>query len=142
MAQSEPNGLFAMVELNYQGVFTRNLLSYTGGVKTLFNDVDFSSMTYSECVTFFERFMHEDCKKLNCCEPGISLMEGLNPISDDVEYDAFIFYAYRIYGKILVYVDCIRVGVDGWFDDEDNDDDGRESCIDGENGYFISTRSY
>ncbi|CAI9265896.1 unnamed protein product [Lactuca saligna] len=97
MAQSEPNGLFAMVELNYQGVFNRNPFSYTGGVKTIFNDVDFSSMTYSEFVTFCERFMHEE------------------------------------YGVISVYVDHIGVGVDGWHDDEDNDDDEHESCIDGEN---------
>ena len=80
MAQSEPNGLFAMVELNYQGVFNRNPFSYTGGVKTIFNDVDFSSMTYSEFVTFCERFMHEECKKFYYCEPGNSLMEELNPI--------------------------------------------------------------
>ncbi|CAI9285045.1 unnamed protein product [Lactuca saligna] len=97
MAQSEPNRLFAMVELNYQGVFIRNPFSYTGGVKTIFNDVDFSSMTYSEFVTFCERFMHEE------------------------------------YGVISVYVDHIGVGVDGWHDDEDNDDDEHESCIDGEN---------
>lgn len=32
MAQSDPNGLFAMVELNYQGIFTHNRFSYTGGV--------------------------------------------------------------------------------------------------------------
>ncbi|CAH1438130.1 unnamed protein product [Lactuca virosa] len=67
MTQSEPNGLFAMVELNYQWVFTRNPFFYIGD------------------------------------------------------------------GIIYVYVDHIGVGVDGWFDDEDNDDDGCESCIDGEN---------
>ncbi|CAH1436383.1 unnamed protein product [Lactuca virosa] len=60
-------------------------------------------------------------------------MEGLNPISDDVEYAAFIFDAYGTNGIISVYVDHIGVGVDGWFDDEDNDDDACESCIDGEN---------
>nr|KAJ0213759.1 hypothetical protein LSAT_V11C400190290 [Lactuca sativa] len=133
MAQSEPNGLFAMVELNYQGVFNRNPFSYTGGVKTIFNDVDFSSMTYSEFVTFCERFMHEECKKFYNCEPDMSFMEGLNPISDDVEYSAFIFDAYGTDGVISVYVDHIGVGVDGWHDDEDNDDDEHESCIDGEN---------
>ncbi|CAH1441075.1 unnamed protein product [Lactuca virosa] len=124
MAQSKPNGLFAMVELNYQGEFTRNHFSYTGGVKTMVNDVDFSFMTYSECVTFFEHFMHEDCKTLYYGEPGISLMQG---------HAAFIFDAYGTDGIIYVYVDHIGVGVDGWFDDEDNDDDGRDSCIDGEN---------
>ncbi|CAI9269290.1 unnamed protein product [Lactuca saligna] len=60
-------------------------------------------------------------------------MEGLNPISDDVEYVAFIFYANGTYGVISVYVDHIGVGVDGWFDDEDNNDDEHESCNDGEN---------
>ncbi|CAH1426938.1 unnamed protein product [Lactuca virosa] len=133
MAQSEPNGVFAMVKLNYQGVFNRNHFSYTGGVKTMFTDVDFSSMTYSEFVTFCERFMHEECKKFYYCEPGNSLMEGLNPISEDVEYVAFIFDAYGTDGVISVYVDHIGVGVDGWLDDEDNDDDEHESCIDGEN---------
>ncbi|CAI9264611.1 unnamed protein product [Lactuca saligna] len=133
MAQSEPNGLFAMVELNYQGVFNRNPFSYTSGVKTIFNDVEFSSMTYSEFVTFCERFMHEECKKFYYCEPDMSFMEGLNPISDDVEYSAFIFDAYGTNGVISVYVDHIGVGVDGWHDDEDNDDDEHESCIDGEN---------
>ncbi|CAI9299761.1 unnamed protein product [Lactuca saligna] len=133
MTQSEPNGLFAMVELNYQGVFNQNPFSYTGGVKTIFNDVDFSSLTYSEFVTFCERFMHEECKKFYYCEPDMSLMEGLNPILDDVEYSAFIFDAYGTDGVISVYVDHIGVGVDGWHDDEDNDDDEHESCIDGEN---------
>ncbi|CAI9286062.1 unnamed protein product [Lactuca saligna] len=133
MVQSEPNGLFAMVELNYQCVFTFNLFFYTGGVKNMLKDVDFSSMTYSKCVTFFERFMHEDCKKLYYCEPDVCLMEGLNPISDDVEYATFIFDAYETNCIIYVYVDHIGVGVDGWFNDEDNDDDGHEYCIDGEN---------
>ncbi|CAI9259249.1 unnamed protein product [Lactuca saligna] len=133
MAQSEPNGLFAMVELNYQGVFNRNPFSYTGGVETIFNDVDFSSMTYSEFVTFCERFMHEECKKFYYCELDMSLMEGLNPISDDVKYSAFSFYAYGTDGVILLYVDHIGVGGDGWHDDEYNDDDEHESCIDGEN---------
>ncbi|CAH1427337.1 unnamed protein product [Lactuca virosa] len=99
----------------------------------MFNDVDFSSMTYSQCTTFFKRFMHEDCKKLYYCEPCISLVEWLNPNSDDVEYATFIFDAYGTDGVIFVYVDRIGVGFDGWLDDEDNDDDGRESCIDGEN---------
>nr|KAJ0189816.1 hypothetical protein LSAT_V11C800398970 [Lactuca sativa] len=76
MAQSEPNGVFAIVELNYQG--------------------------------------------------------GLIPFYD-VEYAAFIFDAYGTDGVISVYVDHIVVGVDGWFDDEDNNDDEHESCIDGEN---------
>ncbi|CAI9265163.1 unnamed protein product [Lactuca saligna] len=89
-------------------------------------------MTYSEFVTFCERFMHEECKKFYYCEPDMSFMEGLNPISDDVEYSAFIFDAYGTDGVISVYVDH-RVGVDGWHDDEDNDDDEHESCIDGEN---------
>nr|KAJ0192741.1 hypothetical protein LSAT_V11C800426100 [Lactuca sativa] len=88
----------------------------------------FSSMTYSEFVTFCERFMHEECKKFYYCEPDMSLMEGLNPISDDVEYSAFIFDAYGTDGVISVYVDHIGVGVDGW-----HDDDEHESCIDGEN---------
>ena len=57
MAQSEPNGVFAMVELNYQRVFNRNPFSYTGVVKIMLTDVDFSSMTYHEFVNFFERFM-------------------------------------------------------------------------------------
>nr|KAJ0186763.1 hypothetical protein LSAT_V11C900457920 [Lactuca sativa] len=64
-------------------------------------------------------------------------MEGLNPISDDVEYATFIFDTYGKDGIISIYVYRIRVGVDGWFDDEDNDDDGRESYIDGENEYNI-----
>ncbi|CAH1436409.1 unnamed protein product [Lactuca virosa] len=128
MAQSEPNGVFAMVELNYLGVFNRNPFSYIGGVKTMFTDVDFSSMTYFEFVTLCEHFMHEECKKLYCCELSNSLMEGLNPISDDVEHAAFIFDAYATDGVISVYVDHIGVGVDGRFDDDE-----RESCIDGEN---------
>ncbi|CAH1415930.1 unnamed protein product [Lactuca virosa] len=94
MTQSDYNGLFAMEELNYQVVFTRNHFSYTGGVKTIFNDVDFSAMTYSECLTFFERFKHEE---------------------------------------FSVYADHIGVGVDECFNDDDNEDDERESCIDGEN---------
>ncbi|CAH1433350.1 unnamed protein product [Lactuca virosa] len=132
MAQTDPNGLFAMVELNYQGVFTRNPFFYTVGVKTMFNDVDFSSMTFSECVTFFERFMHEEVKKMYYYESGLSLMDGLNPILDDVEFVAFIFDAYGADGVISVYIDHVGVGVDGWFDDEEADDD-HESCIDGEN---------
>nr|KAJ0227772.1 hypothetical protein LSAT_V11C100021380 [Lactuca sativa] len=99
----------------------------------MFTDVDFSSMTYYEFVNFFERFMHEECKKFYYCEPGNSLMEGLNPISNDVEYVAFIFDAYGTDGVISVYVDHIGVGVDGWLNDDDNDVDEHESCIDGEN---------
>ncbi|CAH1443760.1 unnamed protein product [Lactuca virosa] len=81
-------------------------------VKSFTTDVDFSSMTYYEFVNFFERFMHEECKKFYYCEPDNSLMEGLNPISDDVEYAAFIFDAYGTDGVISVYVDHIGVGVD------------------------------
>ncbi|KAL7584749.1 uncharacterized protein LOC111920435 [Lactuca sativa] len=99
----------------------------------MFTDLEFSSMTYYEFVNFFKRFMHEECKKFYYCEPGNSLMKGLNPISNDVEYATFIFDAYGTDGIISVYVDHIGVGVDGWLDDEDNDDDENESCIDGEN---------
>nr|KAJ0203755.1 hypothetical protein LSAT_V11C500252610 [Lactuca sativa] len=60
-------------------------------------------------------------------------MEGLNPISDDVEYVAFIFYVYGTDGVISVYVDHIGDGFYGWLADEDNDDDEGESCLDGEN---------
>ncbi|CAH1441947.1 unnamed protein product [Lactuca virosa] len=109
MAQSGPNGLFAMAELNYQGVFTRNPFSYTGGVKTMFNDVDFSSMTFSECVTFFKCFMHEQCKKMYYCESGLSLMDGLNPISDDVEYVTFIFDAYGTDGIISIFINHVGI---------------------------------
>ncbi|CAI9271152.1 unnamed protein product [Lactuca saligna] len=95
-------------------------------------------MIYYEFVTFCECFMYEECKKFYYCEPGNSLMEGLNPISNDVEYATFIFYAYGTYGVISVYVNHIGVGVDWWLDDEDNDDDDEhESCIDGENEYNI-----
>ena len=58
----QPNlddGLFVMVELNYQGVFTRNHFSYLGGAKSSFNNVDFSFMNYA----FPECFMHEEIKK-------------------------------------------------------------------------------
>ncbi|CAH1429631.1 unnamed protein product [Lactuca virosa] len=54
-------------------------------------------------------------------------MDGLNPISDDVEFAAFIFDAYGTDGVISVYIDHVGVGVDGWFDDD------HESSIDGEN---------
>ncbi|CAI9291388.1 unnamed protein product [Lactuca saligna] len=134
MAQSEPNGLFAMVELNYQVVFNRNPFSYTGGVKTIFNDVDFSSMTYSEFVTFCERFMHEECKEFYYCEPDMSLMEGLNPISDDVEYSAFIFDAYGIDGVISVYVDHIGTLNDPFLSKLCVDDDDANNIVDGDNG--------
>nr|KAJ0209809.1 hypothetical protein LSAT_V11C400172910 [Lactuca sativa] len=60
-------------------------------------------------------------------------MEGLNPILDDVEYATFIFDAYGTDGVISIYVDHIGVGVDGWLDDKDSDDEEHESCIDGEN---------
>ncbi|CAI9285005.1 unnamed protein product [Lactuca saligna] len=109
-------------------ILTGNPFYYIGGVRTIFNDVDFSSMTYYECVTFFKRFMHEDCKRLYYCEPGISIMEWLNSISDDVEYATFICDVYGTDGIIFVYVDHIGVGFDGWFDD-----DGCESYINGEN---------
>ncbi|CAH1444156.1 unnamed protein product [Lactuca virosa] len=133
MAQSELNGLFAMAELNYHGVFTRNPFSYTSGVKTMFNDVDFSSITYSECVNFFERFMHEDCKRLYYYELDISLIEGLILFQMMWNMLLLFFDAYGTDGIISVYMDHIGVGVDGWFDDEDNDDEVRESCIDGKN---------
>ncbi|CAI9262933.1 unnamed protein product [Lactuca saligna] len=89
-------------------------------------------MKFSECVTFFERFMHEEVKKMYYCEPSLSLMDWLNPISDDVEFTASIFDAYGTDGVISVYIDHVGVGVDGWFDDEEVDDD-HGSCIDGEN---------
>lgn len=69
---TQPNlddGMFAIVELNYQGVFTCNPLSYFGGVKSTFNDVNFSTMTYSECVTYLERFMYDEIKTLYYYEP-------------------------------------------------------------------------
>ncbi|CAI9270804.1 unnamed protein product [Lactuca saligna] len=67
------------------------------------------------------------------CEPCFSLVDGLNPISDDVEYTAFIS---DVYGKddiIFVDIDHAGVGVDGWFDEDGEDNDDHESCIDGEN---------
>ncbi|CAH1435754.1 unnamed protein product [Lactuca virosa] len=60
-------------------------------------------------------------------------MDGLNPISDDVEYAAFIFDAYGKDDIIYVYIDHVGVRVNGWFDDDGEEDDDHESCIDGEN---------
>nr|KAJ0200714.1 hypothetical protein LSAT_V11C600327730 [Lactuca sativa] len=84
----------------------------------MFTDVDFSSMTYSELVTFCEHFMHEECK-------------NLIPFSDDVDYAAFIFDVDGTDGVISVYVDHIGVGVGGWFDDE------HEPCIDRHSNIFV-----
>nr|KAJ0196437.1 hypothetical protein LSAT_V11C700373310 [Lactuca sativa] len=45
----------------------------------------------------------------------------------------FIFDAYRTYGIIYVYSELVGFGVDGWFVDDEEEDDNHESCIDGEN---------
>ncbi|CAI9269015.1 unnamed protein product [Lactuca saligna] len=108
MTQSNlDDGMFAIVELNYQGVFTRNPLSYFRGVKSTFNDVNFSTMTYSECVTYLERFMYDEIKTLYYYEPKKSMTNGIRPILNNVDY----------------------------IDEEQNEDADNDPCADGvENG--------
>ena len=84
-------------------------------MKSSFNNVDFSSMTYSDCVTFLEHFMHEEIKKLYYYEVEKALCDGIRPILDDVDYVAFIYDAYGIDDIIFVYVDHDGDGLGGGF---------------------------
>lgn len=133
MSSSRPNpdGLHPIVELNFKGVFLRNPFSYNHGINFTFNDHDFSGMTYSECITFLERFMQESIKKLYYCEPGKPLIYGITAIANDEDYGGFIFHAYGTDGKICMYVDHDGQGIEDWFGSEIEEEDGDDSCIDG-----------
>jgi len=129
MGDANPNAVYPQVEINFQGVFVRHPFSYEG-TKFLFTDMDFAGMTYDECVTFLERFMQEDVKKLYYCEPYTELRLGLRPIANDCDYAGFIFDAYGTDGNISVYVDHFGDGLDEWFD-EVVDEEEHNSCVEG-----------
>ncbi|CAI9278727.1 unnamed protein product [Lactuca saligna] len=74
-------------------------------------------------------------KNLYYREPEKSLCDDIRPTSYDVDYPFFIFDAYGTNGIILVYVDHVGDGSEWWFDEEQNEDDGDDSCFDSvENG--------
>ncbi|KAI3778940.1 hypothetical protein L2E82_08330 [Cichorium intybus] len=130
----DPEGVYAVVELNYQGVFRRCPFSYEDGMKFTFTEHDWASMNYAECVTFLEKFMHENCKKLYYCEPDEPMYKGLRPISNDVEYASFIFITFGTLGKISLFVDHIGDELEDWVD-FDKEGEEHDSCIEGrENG--------
>ncbi|CAH1435724.1 unnamed protein product [Lactuca virosa] len=134
MSTSTPNpdGLHPIVELNFKGVFLKNPFSYNHGINFTFNDHDFSGMTYGECITFLERFMQESIKKLYYCEPCKPLISGITAIANDEDYGGFIFQAYETDGKICTYVDHDGQGIEDWFGSEIEEEDGDDSCIDGD----------
>ncbi|CAH1444975.1 unnamed protein product [Lactuca virosa] len=128
----KPNGLYPVVEINFKDIFLRNPFSYKHGMKFTFNDHDFSGMTYSECITFLERFMQESIKKLYCCEPGKPLLSGIDVIANYEDRASFIFYAYGTDGIISLYVDHDGQGIEDWFGSEIEEEEyGDDSCIDG-----------
>nr|KAJ0228553.1 hypothetical protein LSAT_V11C100017830 [Lactuca sativa] len=102
-----PDGLCPIVELNFKDVFLRNHFSYNHGIISLSMITIF--LTYTECITFLERFMQESIKKLYYYEPLKPLISAITVITNDEEYGGFIFHAYGT----------------------DEDDDGDDSCIDG-----------
>lgn len=58
------------------------------------------------------------------------MMVGIRPILDDVEYQGFVFDAYRTNDNFFfVYVG--HVGIEGWFNEEENQEDEHDSCIEG-----------
>ncbi|CAI9302980.1 unnamed protein product [Lactuca saligna] len=103
MSTSNPNATFPIVKLNFKGVFIRRPLSYTN-----------------------------DCKKLYYYERGAPLLNGLTPISNEMEYAGFIFDAYGTHGQISLYVDHIGDGINDMFESEGAHDD-HDSCISGGN---------
>ncbi|CAI9275651.1 unnamed protein product [Lactuca saligna] len=127
----KPDGLHPIVELNFKGVFLRNPFSYNHGINPIFNDHDFSGMTYGECITFFKRFMQESIKKLYYCKPGKPLMFGIISVAKDEDYGGFIFQAYGTDGKLYMYVDHDGQGIEDWFGSEIEKEDGDDSCFDG-----------
>lgn len=64
-------------------------------------------MTYSECVTYLE------IKNLYYREAEKSLCNGIRPISDDVDYVAFIFNAYGTDGIIFFILTTLGMEVRG-----------------------------
>lgn len=129
MAQpSHDDGLFAMVEFNYQDVFTLNPFSYLGCE----NHLQWCIFFY---VTYLERFMQDEIKNIYYYEPEKILCDGIWPISNDVDYVALICNTYGIHGIIYIYFDHVRVGVEGWFYKGHNEDDDKDFGVDGmENG--------
>ncbi|CAH1430792.1 unnamed protein product [Lactuca virosa] len=109
-SMSNPTELYPLVELNFKCVFLRNPFPYNHGIKFTFTDHDFVRMTYSECITFPERFMQESIKKLFYYEPSNTLLYGITPITHDEYYDDFIFDDYRTDGIISLYVDHVGEG--------------------------------
>lgn len=128
-----PYGLYCIVELNYNNVFVCNPLSYANGFMYTKDDNHLSGLTYSEFVTWLQRYMQEEFTKVYYYEPTKTLLEGIHHIANDVDYVAFIFYAYRTYGQIYLYVDQVGVEIVQGFGDELNEDDGHDSCIMGGN---------
>ncbi|CAI9299041.1 unnamed protein product [Lactuca saligna] len=126
-----PGGLYPIVELNFKGVFLRNPLSYNRGIKFTFNDHDFSGITYSECITFLERFMQESINKLYYYEIRKSLLSGLTVIRNDGEYATFIFDAYGADGLIYIYVDHDGKGIEDFGSKIEEEEHGDNSYIDG-----------
>ncbi|CAI9301641.1 unnamed protein product [Lactuca saligna] len=128
-----PYGPYPIVELNFKCVFLRDPFSYNHGIKFTFKDQDFSGMTYSECITFLERFMQESIKKLYYCESGKPLLYGITIIRNDGDYATFIFDAFGPDVYISLYVDHDGQGIEDWFgfEIETEKEDGDDSCIDG-----------
>ncbi|CAI9288054.1 unnamed protein product [Lactuca saligna] len=74
--------------------------------------------------------MQLDCKKIYYCESGASILSGLMPISNEMEYTGFIFDAYGTNGQISLYVDHSGDGIEDMFESKGGDDD-HDSCISG-----------
>nr|KAJ0200255.1 hypothetical protein LSAT_V11C600325230 [Lactuca sativa] len=110
---------FISIKLHFQGVFINKPFCYSNCIHHVFDDIDFAGMTHKDFIVFLERFTQEKCQKVYYYQPDLEIPAGLTLISNDLEYQEFIDFAYRC-GVQLTHLQAFCDVVSKEKDIEDN----------------------
>ncbi|GJZ37895.1 hypothetical protein Tco_0584086 [Tanacetum coccineum] len=103
MSSSSSN--IIMIDVNYNGIFSKNPLNYSLGAVQTIDQVDFGGMNFNDLVEFLEKLTRSKCSRLYYCVPRNTLSTGLRIIECDLDIYRFSEVGVANGRRISLYVD-------------------------------------
>ncbi|CAH1454661.1 unnamed protein product [Lactuca virosa] len=93
------------IEINFNGMFVTSPFAYEGGEIKALDNLDFTTMEYSEFSDFLKKETDADCSGIYYVIPGKELHNGLRLIKSDVDFKIFVDYGHRSKRRIALYLE-------------------------------------
>ncbi|XP_023763965.1 uncharacterized protein LOC111912463 [Lactuca sativa] len=93
------------IEINFNGMFVTSPFAYEGGEIKALDNLDFTSMEYSEFSDFLKKETDADCSGIYYVIPGKELHNGLRLIKSDSDFKIFVDYGHRSKRRIALYLE-------------------------------------